>query len=271
MRSSLKQLSMRSAAGAAMLALIAMSAMAQTTLQRPTSPANANQTTQATPGQPPQVSTLPVANDGATAQQPGNLDQQIAACMLLGNQEEVALAQFAQQRAQHPEVKKFAQQMIEQHQQAIAKIEQAAPQVASMQLQLAGPAAGAQPGADQASADQAAQNRASVGSDQQGIHLLKAVKQQCLELTEKELTSLQGAEFDKAFMGQQVSSHIGMLAQLRGSRDFAGSQLQRVIADGEKMTEQHLAEAKQIMRQIKDQGSSQQTTQRPAATTQPIR
>lgn len=270
MRSSLKQLSMRSAAGAAMLALIAMSAMAQTTLQRPTSPANADQTTQATPGQPPQVSTLPATN-GATAQQPGNLDQQIAACMLLGNQEEVALAQFAQQRAQHPEVKKFAQQMIEQHQQAIAKIEQAAPQVASMQLQLAGPAAGAQPGADQASADQAAQNRATVGSDQQGIQLLKAVKQQCLELTEKELTARQGAEFDKAYMGQQVSAHIGMLAQLRGSRDFAGSQLQRVIDDGEKMTEQHLAEAKQIMRQIKDQGSSQQTTQRPAATTQPIR
>lgn len=270
------QQSMRSAAGVAILALIAMPAMAQTTLQRPTSPTNANQNNQASPaapGQRPQASTQPGANaTGQQAgQQAGGLDQQIAACMVLGNQEEVALAQLAQERAQHAEVKKFAQQMVEHHQQAISKIEQAAPQVASMQLQLGGSAAGAQPGADRANADQAAQPQTSAGNQQQAIHLLKAVKQECLQLTEKEMTSLQGAEFDKAFMGQQVAAHIGMLAQLRGSRDFASAPLQRVIAEGEQVTQQHLDQAKQIMEQIKDQGSNQQTTQRPAATNQPVR
>ena len=100
---------------------------------------------------------------------------------------------------------------------------------------------------------------------------MKAVKQQCLQLTEKELGSPQGAEFDKAYMGQQVTAPLGKLAQLRGSREFAGAQLQPVIAEGEKTTESHLAEAKKIMQQIKDQGSQPQTTQRPVAATRPVR
>lgn len=263
MCSSLRRVSTRSVMGAALMALIALPAAAQSVLERPTAPANTDPNAQATPAQPRTVVRRAIAN--AVAQQGGNLDAQIAACMLLGNQEEVALAQFAEQRAQNPEVKKFAQQMIEHHQQALAKIEQASPQVASLQLHLGGTAAGAQPGADQANRNQAA------SAQHQGIQLVKAVKQQCLELTEKELGAHQGAEFDKAYIGQQVGAHLGMLAQLRGSRDFASAELQPVIAESEKVTESHLAEAKKIMQQIKDQGSQPQTTQRPVAATRPVR
>lgn len=276
MCSSLRRVSMRSILGAMLVALIALPAAAQTAVQQPTAPADANRAPQAREGQPQQNTTLRAPNNAqnqpgapqangqaANSQQAGNLDEQIAACMVLGNQEEVAIAQFAEQRAQHPEVKKFAQQMIEHHQQAVAKIEQAAPQVAG--LQLAAAAAGNQPGADRNARD-----RTASGAEPQAVQLAKAVKQQCLELTEKELGALQGAEFDKAYMGHQVSAHVGMLAELRGSKDFAGAKLQPMIAEGEKMTETHLAEAKKIMQQIKDQGSQPLTTQRPA-TTRPVR
>ena len=210
-----------------------------------------------------------------------HLNQKIAVCLVLGNQEEVALAQMAKQQSQNEHVKKFAQQMIEHHQQAISKIEQAAPEVASLNLQLKGGTEGAAAalpspaGVRPASAEEPVASTAagSADHDQRGVQLAQAVKQECLTLTQQELGPQQGVEFDKAYIGQQVGAHIGMLAELRGSKNFATGQLQQVIAEGEQMTQKHLAEAKQIMSKLKDQqGSpSAQTSQRPAATRQPAR
>jgi predicted outer membrane protein len=210
------------------------------------------------------------------------LNQKIAVCLVLGNQEEVALAQLAQQHSQNEQVKKFAQQMIEHHQKAIAKIEQAAPEVASLNLQLRGGEEGAAAtspnptGVRPASAEEpvaSATSTSNAGHDQRGVQLAQAVKQECLNLTQQELTQTQGVEFDKAYMGQQVGAHIGMLAELRGSKNFATGQLQQVIAEGEQMTQKHLAEAKQIMSQLKDQQSSSsvQTSQRLETSKQPAK
>jgi predicted outer membrane protein len=199
---------------------------------------------------------------------------------LLGNQEEVALAQFAQQKSQNEQVKKFAQQMIEHHQQAISKIEQAAPEVAGLNLQLRGGAEGeaaASPnrsGVRPASAEEPVASTAAAGNaghDQRGAQLAQAVKQECLNLTQQELAQKQGVEFDKAYIGQQVCAHIGMLAELRGSKNFATGQLQQVITEGEQMTQQHLDQAKQIMSQLKDQQGSQPQTSQRSATGQPTR
>jgi len=226
------------------------------------------------------IATQPGTVRTATAGAEDNLDQKIATCLVLGNQGEVALAQFAQQRSQNEQVRKFAQQIIEHHQQAISKIEQAAPGVVGLNLQLRSGvegAAAASPnptGVRPASAEEPVASTASTanaGHDQRGVQLAQAVKQECLNLTQQELAQKQGVEFDKAYIGQQVGAHIGMLAELRGSKSFASAQLQPVIAEGEQMTQKHLAEAKQIMSQLKDQqGSpSAQTSQRPGATGQP--
>ncbi|MBL9163725.1 MAG: DUF4142 domain-containing protein [Planctomycetaceae bacterium] len=244
-----------------------------------------------------------------------NLDQKIAVCLLLGNQEEVALAQFAEQHAQNEEVRQFAKQMIEHHQQAISQIQQAAPEAASLNLQLQGgaeghAAAGAsgvrtasaeestasnRPGADSTNAgasrnsnstaaNGATSNSAGAGNaaagghaghDQRAIQMAQQIKQECLNLTQQELSEKQGAEFDKAYMGQQVAAHLGMLAELRGSKNFASKQLQQVVSEGEQMTQKHLDQAKQIMSELKDQqgaqGQTPQTSQRPAATTRSAR
>jgi predicted outer membrane protein len=223
----------------------------------------------------------PGAARTAAAPAGDHLNQKIAVCLVLGNQAEVALAQMVHQHSQNEQVKKFAQQMIEHHQQAISKIEQAAPEVASFNLQLKGGTEGAAAvssnpiGVQPASAEEPVASTASgsVGHDQRGVQLAQAVKQECLNLTQQELAQHQGVEFDKAYIGQQVGAHIGMLAELRGSKNFATGQLQEVIAEGEQMTQKHLAEAKQIMSQLKDQqGSpSAQTSQRPATTRQPAR
>lgn len=251
-------------------------ALAQTATERATGQSTVERVRQATPAD----TARPGAARTATSPASDDLDQKIAVCLVLGNQEEVALAQFAQQRSQNEQVKKFAQQMIEHHQQAISKIEQAAPEVASLNLRLQGgtegqAAASQSPGGVRpASAEEPAASTASAGNaghDQRAVQLAQSVKQECLNLTQQELAQKEGAEFDKAYIGQQVCAHIGMLAELRGSKNFATGQLQQVITEGEQMTQNHLNEAKQIMSQLKDQQGSQPQTSRRPATTQPTR
>lgn len=182
-----------------------------------------------------------------------NLDQQIAACLLLGNQEEVALAEFAEEHLQHDQVKAFAKMLAEQHAKVVAKIQDAAPEVAMLKLvDSRSSAIGDNPS-----------NRADQTGSDKGLALLQKVKSECLQLTQKELAEHKGADFDKAYVGQQIGAHLGMLAQLRGSMSFASPELQKVIAEGEKMTVMHLTEAKKLMAQIKDTGSTTTEAARP--------
>ena len=75
----------------------------------------------------------------------------------------------------------------------------------------------------------------------------------------------QGAEFDKCYIGQQIGAHVGMLAQLRGSKSFANPELQAVIAEGEQMATKHLEEAKKIMAELEGaKGQPPRTSQRTA-------
>lgn len=246
--------------GASAAPVLAQSAVDQPAVER---------ARQATPGAVPR--TTPQTVPATAAQADGQLNKQIAVCLTLGNEAEVALAEFAEQRTQNPEVKRFAQKMIEQHRQAVSKIQQAAPETVGLSLQVRSeaarsastPASGVRP----ASAEEpiAANN---AGSDQRMVQMAKQIAQECLNLTEQELAQKQGAEFDKAYIGQQVGAHLGMLAQLRGSKSFASGELQQVIAESEQVTQEHLAEAKRIKTQLMEQRGSQppQTSQRPATT-----
>lgn len=239
----------KSALVAASVACFAASAEAQTTIDSTTGKPEVNQSginDAGAPGsQPASRQAAAPANgrqavnaQGAEARG-GDLSQQIASCLVLGNQEEVALAQIAQKQAEHPEVKKFAAHMIEQHQQAVTKLEQAVPQVAGLMLGAAG-----------GQAPQQGRSAATAGNQSPELELAKSIKQQCLELTQKEMEGKQGAEFDKCYIGQQIGAHVGMLAQLRGSKTFANPELQAVIAEGEQMAAKHLEEAKKIMAQL---------------------
>ena len=90
------------------------------------------------PGQPPQPGTQPrttVTPGGQPRAQAGGLttvDNAIASCLALGNQEEIALARFAQDSAKSKEVKEFAKMMSDEHKAALQKLRQIAPQVATV-------------------------------------------------------------------------------------------------------------------------------------------
>ncbi|MEX2168666.1 MAG: DUF4142 domain-containing protein [Pirellulales bacterium] len=214
-----------------------------------------------------------------------SLDKSIAACLILGNHEQVALAEFAQSRAQNEQVKEFAQMMIKDHQKAISQLEQFAPQQVSLKLEAQANEAGtrgrtrvARPEQDQAQPQEQATRRdpqfqgrtttdqtVEAGGQQgdvmkQALKMQKEIAQQCLALTQRELSEHEGQKFDQAFVGQQIGAHIGMLAKLSGSDQFASAELQQVLQQQQETTQQHLQHAKQVMQELEGQS---QTAERP--------
>ena len=165
------------------------------------------------------------------------IDGQLAACLILGNEEEIALGKFAIQRASTDKVKKFAQMMVDQHTQAASQLKQFAPQGASLQLSESG-------------GNPARNERAANASDQIGqqmLAIMRDAKQECLNLTQKELGQKRGEEFDHAYIGQQMGGHIQMIAALTAFEKHTSPELQRVVAEQKKTAEQHLDHLKQLV------------------------
>jgi len=243
-------------AGLALLVLVSTQAGAQNPAQ-PVQPGTQPQRAVGTPG----------ATPGVQAGGMTTVDHAIAACLALGNQEEVALAQFAQDHAKSKEVKEFAKLMSDDHKAALQKLRQIAPQVASVgeNLQagnerqdsitsnaatgLQAGTVGAQPGAQIAGPDGALFS--------QMLSLQQRVAQECLTLTQDELTKSE--DFDRCYIGQQVGAHIGMLAKLKGSAQFASPQLRSFIDEATKTVEKHLDKAKQIAKSLEDESRSGST------------
>lgn len=212
----------------------------------------------APPAQKQERTALRVSPDGSEAAT--GLDGPIAACLILGNREEIALAKVARQRAQSPEVKKFAQQLIQEHEQAISQLEKFAPQNVSLELdgqptedrtRPERSARKAENNADRPNRDDTA--RTSEGQDDmqhQMLAMQKDIAQRCLALTQRELGEWEGAKFDQAFIGQQTCAHIGMLAKLAGTEQYASSELRSVLAQQQQTVEQHLQHAKQVMQEL---------------------
>ena len=195
----------------------------------------------------------------------GKLDKHIAACLLLGNRAEIALGEFAQTRAQNEQVKQFAQMMVEEHQQMVQKLEQVAPELAAQtQLQTTSERGAAAPAAS-APADN--QRAGGNEGDAQMLALGRKIKEKCLQLTQQQLGEKQGADFDKAYIGQQLVAHTGMLAELQATQEYVNGDLRPILEEGVKTTEHHLETAKQIMDQLKE-GEPRQAA-RPGAPARP--
>jgi predicted outer membrane protein len=202
--------------------------------------------------------------------QHSQLERMIALDLLLGNQEEVALARLAQQRAENEEVRQFADSMIKDHEKAISELKRMMPHLASVQIgDSAGTSAGS-PSAGQANAHAPASSRgadtgagnhgttaggaAQVAASQAGgdpARFHQDVARHCLELVKSELQEHQGAEFDMAYMGQQMSAHITMLAKLQASEQATSAELKDFVTHAIPMVQHHRMMAKEIKMKLK--------------------
>jgi predicted outer membrane protein len=253
------------------------------------------------PNQPGEARTREQGAQRQGAQQ--QLETTLAAKLALCNYEEVVLGQLASERAQNPEVKQFAQQMVQDHRQALTKLRQFRPSIQWQEFQqisdqsAQGRAAtgqedpavarrGAEPGrTDRPTADrddarrdltagregqprdaagpgEGEVGRGQEGGAQAGPHrfILQISRETCkhkLEHTKRLLSQKQGAEFDKAYINQQIVAHVGALAELQAVEDQGSQQFQSFVKQTIPHVEQHLQKAQQIAQQLEGQGAAQ--------------
>lgn len=201
----------------------------------------------------------------------GNMDTMFASCLTIANQKEVALAEFAQDKAQHEEVKKFAEMMVTDHRACLQKLQRFAPGVANVQLDAANDAGRestgsvVRPAAGQATRDNGIQQTSGVrqptttsatsGPSADLIQIDREIAQECLKSAKERLSKEEGADFDKCFIGFQIAAHAGMKDKLAVLQRHASSELKEVLAEGEKTTKEHLAKAEEIMEELAGKSS----------------
>jgi predicted outer membrane protein len=197
-------------------------------------------------------------------------DAQLAACLIVDNQGEVAISRFAQDKAKNAQVKRFAEQMVEDHGEMLKKLQQftpgrqgqadraAVPPADRPQTDrpaAAPPANRPQPGAapDRPIARQGAQQR---GGPINFVALKRELGEQCLQSARKELESKEGVEFDKCYIGMAIAKHMQAIDTMKVFKNHASSELAQVIDEGIRTADTHLTHAKEIMKQLEGQTAS---------------
>jgi len=207
-------------------------------------------------------------------------DAQLASCLIVDNQNEIALSQFALPRLQSEEAKRFAQMMIDDHQKMLTTLQKfsGGGQAGRDQSQNANPGHDAshqasQPGviggvaqADRPSGNVTTTYKLDASAGQSGGLNLANLKQelgaQCLQSKRRELEQKQGAEFDMCFIGMQIGDHMMVLDELQVFQNHASPEFRSKLAEAQQTVQHHLDQAKQIAKSqmASAQGGTRQTS-----------
>ena len=176
-----------------------------------------------------------------------NLDPQFIACLIIDNKGEIELAKFAQARAQSKEVKDFAEQMINDHGEFVAKLQQ---------LQASTGATPRDTGTERRRGDETLPARrpgaaADATANRSGHHnimlqIKKEIADRCLASVKRELDQKKGADFDRCYMGTQQMAHMKMVDELAVFEKYASPELQKALAQASQTARTHLTHAKTL-------------------------
>ena len=152
-----------------------------------------------------------------------SVDHYLANCLLMNNQGEIELNQFAESRAKHEDVKQFARQMIQDHRQFGEKLERVAQQ------------------------DRDANRDAALA---QLFDIDRQISEKCGQLTRAKLEESPASEFDEYFVGSQIGAHMHMLAALDVISERASGDLRQVAEEGRATVKKHLDHAEKLMKEL---------------------
>ncbi len=196
-----------------------------------------------------------------TAHASATTDGYLAKWISVGQSSTVELSRFAESRATDPEVKRFATNMLADHQALMLKL---APFVKSMgrsgAIEAGAPSdLGRQPerrNGDQNPADRPQDDRSGrdagsrEGGDLDHAALFDELGRQCVLSSRKELETKQGAEFDRCYVGMMVMSHKIDNDALTVFQRHSTPEFRSVLADAQRKTEGHLSTAKDFMQRL---------------------
>ena len=151
-------------------------------------------------------------------------DQAFAKCLVIANQEQVAISRFAKEKATNEEVKAFAATLEKEHQSCVEQLKGISPQ-------------------SEATGTNADSNATSVDF----LQMQQEISAQCLKDSQEYLSKKKGVKFDECFVGMQIAKHAGMHSTLTVLQRHATGKLQGVIKDGLEMNSKHMEVAVALM------------------------
>jgi len=182
------------------------------------------------------------------------LDHLLASGLRQMSQGEVDLANFALKRSQNEEVRRFANMMVQDHENLDKQLQQYANlggqrggtnEQSTASGNIAANPANPQPAnpneANQANANQAHPHGALADLQKEcGANIVASI--------EKQLGQFQGADFDRAYLGQQFWGHVIFIAQAEtAQKHVSNNELKQVIQQGQQTAEKHLQEAQRLI------------------------
>jgi predicted outer membrane protein len=106
---------------------------------------------------------------------------------------------------------------------------------------------------------------ASGGPVHQLMQIDKQINERCLQMARDELQQKSGAEFDKCYIGNAISAHGQAVAALEVIGKQTQGKLAHVAQQAQPTVQQHLDQAKQLMKQLDSQSSATGTQAQRAA------
>ncbi len=162
--------------------------------------------------------------------------------LAIANKAEIEIAELAVEKTETPEVRQFAQRMIDEHTDFMEKLKQFAPHERAADTATA------------ADDPQATTAETAVALDEHDK--MKQVKKRAiaykLSLTKQILNQHEGQDFDMGFLGQQIFAHIDMLAVLHAVKDEGNAEFQDLVKEGLETAEEHLTEARRLAKTLEN-------------------
>lgn len=198
----------------------------------------------------------------AKAQGEGFVEHVLVTCLIRENENEIAVARFAQKQASDKDVQSFAEKMVKDHSAFLTKL-------AKFRGRTAGAAARdiRDNERDRKADTKAEAKEEGKVSPDRGLHSTSGtmmqihdeLARQCLKTTLRELGHKPPSEFDRCYMGTQIHAHLKMADMLEVYKKHCGSELREVLTEAAETTQEHLTMAKKIAKEL-ESGSATETT-----------
>ena len=185
--------------------------------------------------------------------------EQFAAFLALANDAEIQLARFALEHTDQPQVKQFAQRMIDDHTRSLEQLRKFMPALGTPQpvtTEGEQPVTTEAPGATDQRPD-----RTKLRERAQRHHgpMLKFAREACsheLELTKEMLGKLEGQDFDMGYLSQQTVVHTQMLAMLKTMQGHGSADFQQFVEESLTTVQEHRDQACKLADQLAEKEGS---------------
>jgi len=175
------------------------------------------------------------------------MDDHFASCLIMQNQNEIALAKTAEEKASDKEVKQFAQHLEQDHTKFMAQLAKfGGNEVRNRDTSRRD----AKPETSATARTDAARTGDSNSHEQQHMQIKRELADECLASTQQELGQKKGKEFDECYVGIQIAAHMQMVTELKVLERHASPELAAVLKEGRNTAQKHLDEAKRIMKDL---------------------